>query len=274
MGQAGFYIRSRTLKTRLPYGLKILAGTAVVLVLCATVFVLIARKTSSTVHVERAFYAPVERVWKLWNDPESMKQWWGPKNYTAPVITNDLRVGGVFLLSMRSPKGEMFWNTGTYKEIVMNKKIVSTLSFSDENGKAVTGAELGPLMPYRESPEPHQPGALPPGSENKVMHAVIKIGDTKVMVSDGRCSGKPVFQGFGLTINAPDVAQADRMFAALADGGQVQMPLAKTFFAPRFGMVHGITIIIRNTPKRSIRAVDFRAPRSTTGQDRPVRAAT
>jgi len=100
------------------------------------------------------------------------------------------------------------------------------------------GAEMGPLMRYKESPEPHQPGALPPGSEDKVMHAVIKIGDTKVMVSDGRCSGKPVFQGFGLTINAPDVARADRMFAALAEGGQVQMPLAKTFFSPRFGMVN------------------------------------
>jgi len=99
------------------------------------------------------------------------------------------------------------------------------------------GAELGPLMRYQESPEPHQPGALPPGSENKVMHAVVKIGDTKVMVSDGRCSGRPVFQGFALTINAPDVARADQMFAALADGGQVQMALAKTFFSPRFGMV-------------------------------------
>jgi PhnB protein len=99
------------------------------------------------------------------------------------------------------------------------------------------GAEVGPLMRYQESPEPHQPGALPPGSDNKVMHAVIKIGDTKVMASDGRCSGKPAFQGFALTITAPDVAQADRMFGALADGGQVQMPLSKTFFSPRFGMV-------------------------------------
>jgi len=99
------------------------------------------------------------------------------------------------------------------------------------------GAEVGALMRYKESPEPHQPGALPPGSENKVMHGVLRIGDTTVMVSDGRCSGKPDFRGFALTINAPDVAQADRMFSALADGGQVQMPLAKTFFAPRFGMV-------------------------------------
>jgi len=99
------------------------------------------------------------------------------------------------------------------------------------------GAEVGTLMRYKESPEPHQPGMLPPGSENKVMHGVIKIGDTKVMLSDGRCSGKLAFQGFALTITAPDVAQADRMFAALADGGAVQMALAKTFFSPRFGMV-------------------------------------
>jgi PhnB protein len=99
------------------------------------------------------------------------------------------------------------------------------------------GAEVTSLMRNRESPEPHQPGALPPGSEDKVLHAVVRIGDSTLMVSDGRCSGKPVFQGFALTINAPDTAGADRMFAALADGGQVQMPLAKTFFAPRFGMV-------------------------------------
>ena len=99
------------------------------------------------------------------------------------------------------------------------------------------GAEVGTLMRNKESPEPHQPGMLPPGSENKVMHGVIKIGDSKVMVSDGRCSGKPVFQGFALTITAPDVARADKMFAALADGGQVQVAQAKTFFSPRFGMV-------------------------------------
>jgi uncharacterized protein YndB with AHSA1/START domain len=120
---------------------KIVAGITVVLILSVTVFVLIARRTSSTVHVERTMSAPVEKVWKLWNDPESMKQWWGPKDYSAPVIKSDFRVGGAFLLSMRSPKGEMFWNTGTYKEIVTNKKIVSSLSFSDENGKAVPGSD-------------------------------------------------------------------------------------------------------------------------------------
>jgi len=99
------------------------------------------------------------------------------------------------------------------------------------------GAEVGALMRYKESSEPHQPGALPPGSENKVMHGVIQIGDSKVMVSDGRCSGQPVFQGFALTITAPDEARAGKLFAALADGGQVQMALGKTFFSPCFGMV-------------------------------------
>ncbi len=99
------------------------------------------------------------------------------------------------------------------------------------------GAEVTMLMRYKESPDPPPPGKLPPGSENKVMHASLRIGDTTVMVSDGTCTGKLGFQGFSLSITVPDVAIADRLFAALADGGQVQMPLAKTFFSPRFGMV-------------------------------------
>lgn len=121
---------------------KILAGIAVALILFVTIFVLIARKSSSTVYVERTFHAPVEKIWKVWNDPESMKKWWSPKDYTAPVIKNDFRVTGTFLLSMKSPKGEMFWNTGSYKEIVAHKRIVSTMSFSDENGKVVPGSEV------------------------------------------------------------------------------------------------------------------------------------
>ena len=121
---------------------KILAGIAVSLILLVFVFLLIARKSSSTVYVERTFSASVEKVWKVWNDPESMKKWWSPKDYTAPVIKNDFRVSGTFLLSMRSPKGEMHWNTGTYKEIVTNKKILSTMSFCDETGKVVPGSEV------------------------------------------------------------------------------------------------------------------------------------
>ncbi|HUD84170.1 MAG TPA: VOC family protein [Candidatus Saccharimonadales bacterium] len=99
------------------------------------------------------------------------------------------------------------------------------------------GAEVLMLMRFKDSPEPHQPGMCPPGSDNKIMHASIRIGETTVMASDGRCMGKPAFQGFSLSLTVPTEAEAERRFAALADGGQVQMPLAKTFFSARFGMV-------------------------------------
>jgi PhnB protein len=98
-------------------------------------------------------------------------------------------------------------------------------------------AEVTTLMRFKDSPEPHQPGMVPPGSENKVMHTSFRIGDTTVMASDGRCLGKPSFQGFSLSLTVPNDAEAERLFAALGDGGQVQMPMTKTFFSSRFGMV-------------------------------------
>jgi len=97
------------------------------------------------------------------------------------------------------------------------------------------GAEVGMLMRFKDSPEP-----CPQGMEaaaEKVMHASLKIGDTMVMASDGRCTGKPNFQGFGLSLDAANDAEAKRLFDALSDNGQVQMPLGKTFFASSFGMV-------------------------------------
>jgi PhnB protein len=77
----------------------------------------------------------------------------------------------------------------------------------------------------------------PPGGENKVMHASFKIGESMVMASDCHCAGQPKFQGFSLSLTLPNEAAADKAFAALAEGGQVQMPLSKTFFSPRFGVV-------------------------------------
>jgi PhnB protein len=99
------------------------------------------------------------------------------------------------------------------------------------------GAEVMMLMRFRDSPEPLQPGVCPPGSEDKVMHANLRIGDTVLMVSDGRCQGEPSFQGFSLSLSVPDETDAERVFAVLREGGQVQMPLGETFFAQRFGMV-------------------------------------
>jgi PhnB protein len=99
------------------------------------------------------------------------------------------------------------------------------------------GAKVEMLMRFKESPEPPAPGCMPAGSENKVMHSSLRIGDTVVMASDGMCTGKPSFQGFSISIAVANEAEADRVFAALAEGGQAQMPLAKTFWSPRFGMV-------------------------------------
>jgi PhnB protein len=99
------------------------------------------------------------------------------------------------------------------------------------------GAEVIMLARFKDSPEPAQPGMCSPGSENKIMHASFRLGDNTVMASDGRRTGKPVFQGFALSLSVPTESEAERLFAALADSGQVQMPLAKTFFSARFGMV-------------------------------------
>jgi len=101
----------------------------------------------------------------------------------------------------------------------------------------VFGAELQMLLRYKDSPDPCPEGMIPPGSENKVLHMSMKIGDGVVMGSDGCCSGKQSFQGFSLSYAAKDAADADRIFEALSDGGEVRMPLGKTFFSPRFGMV-------------------------------------
>ena len=99
------------------------------------------------------------------------------------------------------------------------------------------GAEVTALMCYKDSPQPHEPGMIPPGSEDKVMHASFRIGDTTVMASDGHCQGQPSFQGFSLSLTVADDAAAEKLFAALSDGGQVQMPMTRTFFSSRFGMV-------------------------------------
>lgn len=99
------------------------------------------------------------------------------------------------------------------------------------------GAEVLMMMRNEESPEPPPPDMVPPGTERKIMHASFRIGDTVVMGSDGFSSGKPSFGGFSLALTVKDQADAERKFAALSEGGQVKMPLSRTFFSPCFGMV-------------------------------------
>ena len=103
--------------------------------------------------------------------------------------------------------------------------------------RGALGAEVTMLLRFKEGPEPQQPGMVPAGAGEKIMHASLRIGDATVLASDGRCLGQPSFQGFAVSLTVPTEAEAERLFAGLTEGGQVQMPLAKTFFSPRFGMV-------------------------------------
>ena len=100
--------------------------------------------------------------------------------------------------------------------------------------KKALGATVEMMMRFKDSPDKSMCAA---GADNKVMHSCLKIGDTAVMASDGRNTGKPDFKGISLSLNAKDEAHADQMFKALGEGGQVQMEMTKTFFAKRFGMV-------------------------------------
>jgi PhnB protein len=101
--------------------------------------------------------------------------------------------------------------------------------------KKALRAEVTSLIRFKDSPDPtmNQPGQ----AGDKVMHAVFRIGETTIMASDGRNTGKPTFQGFALSVSVANEAEADKLFNTLSQGGQVQMPLTKTFFSPRFGMV-------------------------------------
>jgi PhnB protein len=115
--------------------------------------------------------------------------------------------------------------------------------------QAAVGAEVQMLMRFKEAPDQSM---MSPGSADKVMHVSMRIGDSVVMASDGRCSGTTGFNGISLSLSVADDAQAERLFAGLSDGGQVTMPLAKTFFASKFGMLtdrFGVSWMVMGGPQ-------------------------
>lgn len=100
--------------------------------------------------------------------------------------------------------------------------------------KKTLGATVTTVMRGKDAPE----GSCAPGTENSVMHAHLMVGETGIMMSDGYNKGQPKFEGFALSITAKTEAEANKLFDALAEGGKVSMPMAKTFFSPRFGMLN------------------------------------
>jgi PhnB protein len=119
------------------------------------------------------------------------------------------------------------------------RKIEPYLCFEGRCDEAIAfyqkalGAEVLAVMRFKDSPEPNQCSS---GSEDKVMHSAIRIGESILMMSDGRCSGKPNFEGISLSVTAADEAESAKLFGALSEGGNVIMPLGKTFYSPSFGM--------------------------------------
>ncbi len=100
--------------------------------------------------------------------------------------------------------------------------------------KKALGAKVDMLMRFKDAPDQ---SVITPGNADKIMHSRVQIGDAAVLMSDGRCTGKANFHGIALAISVASEAEAEKTFAALADGGQVQMPPGKTFFSQRFGML-------------------------------------
>jgi len=93
--------------------------------------------------ITRIFDAPREHVWRAWTEPERLMRWWGPKGFTSPACKIDFRVGGKYLYCMRSPEGQDFWSTGTYREIAQPSLLVCTDSFADEEGNVVPATHYG-----------------------------------------------------------------------------------------------------------------------------------
>lgn len=109
------------------------------------------------------------------------------------------------------------------------------------------GGQITALMRFKDSPEPAPEGSMPAVTPDKVMHSSIRIGDSEIMATDGACTGTLGFQGISLTLSVADETEARQRFDALADGGQVTMPLGRTFFSPSFGVVNdrfGVTWMV------------------------------
>ena len=106
------------------------------------------KEQTEQVLITRVFDAPRDLVWKAWTECERLMRWWGPKGFTTPFCKIDLRAGGAYRNSMRSPDGKDYWSTGTYREIDPLKRIVCTDSFADQEGNVVPATHYGMSADY------------------------------------------------------------------------------------------------------------------------------
>lgn len=121
---------------------KFLVSVLAIFILLLVLFQ-IAGRTTRAVVIEHTFDADVIEVWQVWTNVDTIKQWWGPRGYTAPIVRHELKEGGSFLLSMKAPDGTMSYNSGRYTEVVPLQKISSAMWFSDEHGAMVPASTYG-----------------------------------------------------------------------------------------------------------------------------------
>ena len=140
-------------------------------------------------------------------------------------------------------KPNLMTDKRTMNASTSNRMIQPYLFFNGRCEEAIAfyrqalGAELQIMMRFKESPDPTPPGMLPPGFENKIMHASLRVGCVLLMLSDGCSSEAAPFSGFSLSLTLDSEAEVASVFQALSEGGQVRMPPTKTFWSPCFGMV-------------------------------------
>ena len=186
-------------------------------------------KKSGELVISRTFKAPVELVWKAWTEPELMKRWWGPKDFTAPFITIDLRVGGMYLYCMRSPEGEDVWGTGTYREIVPFEKIVVTDNFADEKGTIVPASYYGMTGEWPEELLVTVKFEAKDGTTKFTLrHTGIPAGEMREMTKAG---WNESFDKLEKVLEEEKLRQGKAMF--IADPGKQEASVIRIFDAPR-----------------------------------------
>lgn len=93
--------------------------------------------------IHRVLDLPLDKVWKAITESDEYQKWWGPKGFTCPSSKMEAKPGGKYLNCMRSPEGKDYWSTGTVEELIPEKKLVVTDSFSDEKGNIISASEYG-----------------------------------------------------------------------------------------------------------------------------------
>ena len=115
--------------------------------------------------------------------------------------------------------------------------------------KKAVKAEVVHKHYFKEAPDQNM---ITPENAGKIMHAMLRVGENTFMLSDGQCSGKASFDGFNMNVMTETETEAEKIFSALSDGGQITMPMSPTFFAARFGMLKdrfGVSwMIMKPTP--------------------------